>query len=522
MEGPAAGSDSIVLGVSGSWTASANVSWIHLSPGNQSGSGGATVAFSFDANPGQTRAGTLFIADQAVSITQAGASYIAAPGPVTTIVGSGLGYPNGVAVDGSGNVYIADSGHNAIKEWTPANNTLTTLVSLGLNSPESVAVDGQGNVYIADTINSAIKKWMAEDGGISTLVSSGLFFPGAVALDGSGDVYIADTYDNAIKWWSPGTGNLTTFATGLSSPAGVAVDAAGNIYMSDTYSNRVLKFSVSTFSLTELVSSGLNFPEQIAVDGSGNVYIADSGNYAIKKWTAANNTVTTLLSSGLNHPQGVAADGSGNVYIADYDNNAVKELPYAFLDATPRREGAAAGSDNLPNVLPGSVNLGAPFAPRSSQSWLNITGVTNGQVTFSFTANNTAFNREASITVLGQPVTIIQYGIPSLGVSSLLEGPASGVGSIVLSSPDPNLVWTASANATWLHLSATNQSGTGGAILLFSFDANPGPTRTGSLAIAGQTLTVTQAGLDLYRGAVDANSTGLANFTPILSDRRGR
>ena len=97
-----------------------------------------------------------------------------------------------MAVDGTGNVYIADTYDNAIKEWTVANNTVTTLVSSGLGIPEGVAVDGAGNVYIADYGNSAIKKWTAADNTVTTLVSSESYSFYGVAVDGAGNVYIAD------------------------------------------------------------------------------------------------------------------------------------------------------------------------------------------------------------------------------------------------------------------------------------------------------------------------------------------
>ena len=102
-------------------------------------------------------------------------------------------------MDGSGNVYIADNGDNAIEEWNAATGQVTTLVSSGLTYPVGVAVDGFGNVYIADTNDSAIKEWNAATEQVTTLVSSGLYNPEGVAVDGSGNVYIADTTNGAIK-----------------------------------------------------------------------------------------------------------------------------------------------------------------------------------------------------------------------------------------------------------------------------------------------------------------------------------
>jgi len=227
-------------------------------------------------------------------------------------------------VDRAGNVFIADSAHNAIKEWVAVDNSLVTLVSSGLSNPSAVALDAAGNVYIADTANGAIREWIAASNAVVTLV-----------------------------------------ATNLALPAGVAVD------------------------------------------GSGNVYIADTSHNAVKKWTAASKSVSTLVASGLSAPSGVAVDGWGNVYVADSSHNAIKELPYAFVDATNVLEGLSSGTGQLPGVVPASVNLLAPFAPTSDQSWLTITGDANGIVSFGFTANSGPA-RLAHLLVLGQTNLITQ------------------------------------------------------------------------------------------------------------------
>jgi hypothetical protein len=158
LEGPGAGSDSVVLSANTTWTASTSTDWLHLSAANQSGPGSTNVVFTFDANSGTTRTGTLIIAGQTVTVTQAGATYVAA-NPVTTLVSSGLSSPSGVAVDGAVNVYIADTYNNAVKKWSPANNGVTTLGASGLYNLLGVAVDSTGNVYIADRSNNKVEKW---------------------------------------------------------------------------------------------------------------------------------------------------------------------------------------------------------------------------------------------------------------------------------------------------------------------------------------------------------------------------
>ncbi len=192
---------------------------------------------------------------------------------------------------------------------------------------------------------------------------------------------------------------------------GVAVDGAGNVYFADGGNNAVKEWMAASNTVTTLVSSGLYQTLGVAVDGSGNVYVADTFNNAIKEWVAASNTVTTLVSSGLYMPYGVAVDGSGNVYIADFGNKAIKELPRAFVDPTAKTEPASGGSDTLPAVLPATANLTGPFAPVSDSPWLTITGVTNGVVSFAFTANN-FLSRTAHIIVLNQSITVTQLASP--------------------------------------------------------------------------------------------------------------
>ncbi|MDB6065488.1 MAG: hypothetical protein JWR26_1696 [Pedosphaera sp.] len=499
LEGPTAGSDSVVLATVPAivqWTAtSTNVTWLHLSPANQSGPGSTNVIFSYDANPGATRTGTLNIAGQTLTITQAGSTYIPASAPVTTLVSSNLNGPAGVAVASFGGLYFADTYNNAIKQWTGGNPPVSTLVPLGLNQPNGLAVDAVGNVYIADTLNQAVKVWTATNHVVSALVSSGLGQPVGVAVDVLTNIYIADASNSTILKRTAASSNVSTLAYSgfpLSSLSGVAVDRAANLYLADSGNNAIRKWNAADSNMTTLASSGLNQPQGVAVDRSGNVYFSDTFNNAIKKWTAASNSVTTLVASGLNQPVGVAVDAWGYVYIADTGNNAIKALPpLAFLDATPRSESAAAGSDTLSVVLPTNANL---LTPTSDQPWLTINSVKNGVVTFSFTTNLGA-DRTANITLLGQTIPVTQYAVSySLGTAVLLEGPSAGSDSVVLGVTLPTATWTATANDPWLHLTAANQSGAGSTNVIFSFDANPGVTRIGTLTIAGQTVTVTQAG----------------------------
>jgi len=284
---------------------------------------------------------------------------------------------------------------------------------------------------------------------------------------------------------------------------------------------------VAANPVTTLVSSGLDYLSGVAVDNAGNVYVADSYYYnsAIKKWTAATGTVTNLVSSGLNSPNGLAVDGAGNVYIADFYNNAIEEVSRALVDPPPKTEPVTAGSNALPVVLPVTENLADLFAPTSDQPWLTITGVTNGVVSYAFTAN-ASVARTAHLILLGTPIVINQAGpiTASLSTTNLTEAGEAGNDSVGLTVSSPVYLWTAVANARSLHLSPANQSGIGSTTVVFTFDGNPGPLRTGTLTIAGQTLTITQATGNvlgtsaLLEGpAAGTDSVLLAAFGPVAA-----
>jgi sugar lactone lactonase YvrE len=499
--------------------------WLHLSPANQNGTGSTNVVFSFDANPGATRTGAIAVGGQTLTVTQAGETYVAAT-PLTMLGSqpSGMFQPEGVAVDTAGNVYIADSGNNAIKEWVNAYNTNITLVGSGLASPAGVALDNAGNVYIADAGDNAVKEWNVANSNLTTVVSMGPVSPAGIALDSYGNIYIADPADAAIREWVAATASLTTLvSSGLDLPESVAVDRAGNLYIADTGSSAIKVWNPANGSLTTLAGSGLKSPYGVAVDGAGNVFIADTSDAAIKKWTAATGNLTTLVPSGLSSPFGLAVDSTGNLFATDSTGNALLELPRAYVDPSARMESPVGGNDALPTVLPSAENLLAPFMPVSDQSWLQISSISNGVVGLSL-APNGGTSRAANITLLGQTVPVLQSApIYTLGTTTLLEGSGGGSNCVVLAVLPAGAAWTNTANAGWLHLGPALQSGTGCTNVVFGCDPNPGSTRSGTLTVGGQTLTVTQAG-STYVAATPLGtlvSTGLNAPAGVVVDAAG-
>jgi len=346
-------------------------------------------------------------------------------GPATAAMFNQIG--NGVAADSGGNVYITDYYDALVRKVNPA-GTISTIAGNGtagdsgdggpatlaeVNAPSAIAVDGNGNVFIACTTSDTIREIVASSGNITlvagtagTAAYSGdggpaslaaLHYPEGVAVDGSGDVFVADTSNNVVRLvygsgaaWiptpaptptvsptvtisptisptfsatatatpapTPGLGagpvyvadtannrilehvnGSWTVLAGVSgtavgqflSPSAAAVDAAGNLWVVDSGNNRVQELSDGAwFSF----SDGFTSPNGLALDRSGNLYVADTGNgrvveYSRYQWTVLGNGQGSPGAPGyFMHPAGVAVDPSGNVWVADTGNSQVQEL----------------------------------------------------------------------------------------------------------------------------------------------------------------------------------------------------
>ena len=241
---------------------------------------------------------------------------------------AGLSIPTGVAVDRAGDLFIADSGNNRIRKVEVATGDIETVAGSGATGfgagsfsgdgglatdarlffPEGVAVDGIGNLFIADSGNSRIRKVDAATGVITTVAGGGvmgdggpatdalLFFPEGVAVDKSGNLFITDTGNNRVRKVNVTNGIITTVAV-LNSPTGVAVDEAGNLFIADTGSNQIRKADPVTGIITTVAGTGsVGFtgdggpaadaavpgPGEVAIDGAGNLLIADEVNQRIR------------------------------------------------------------------------------------------------------------------------------------------------------------------------------------------------------------------------------------------------
>ncbi len=256
-----------------------------------------------------------------------------------TLIGNHLSGPSGVAVDGSGNVYIADSGNNRIVEvpWTASGfGQQIAIETSGLSNPIGLAINGAGDLFIASNGNDKAVRlpWTGNSFGTQQKLSTALYGPSDIAIDGWGNLFITDTLDNAI-WKMPWTGNSFGAQQPLGNyhknPIGVAVDGLGNLYSTSPYQSQLtlVPWSGSQY-LPQLPMAipSLGFPTALGVDGDNNLYVLDTGNnqLVMLPWTGKEFGPQVTVAKGFNAPQGMTIDSNGNIYVADTGNNQVVKI----------------------------------------------------------------------------------------------------------------------------------------------------------------------------------------------------
>ncbi|MFC1566743.1 carboxypeptidase regulatory-like domain-containing protein [bacterium] len=252
-------------------------------------------------------------------------------------------YPNGIAIDSNGNVYVTDKDNHRVQKFTSDGTFITKWGSYGsgdgqFNKPAGIAVDASDNVYVVEQYNHRIQKFTSDGILINTWGSYGysdgkFCYPVGIAIDRSGNIYVVDTSNSRIqKFSSDGTFITKWGSYGIDDgkfnrPKGIAVDDNGNVYVTDTDNDRVQKFlSDGTFIMkwgnTGTSDGKLDYPCGIDVDSSGNVYVSDGYNFRIQKFTSDGAFIGKW--KGVSIPNDIEITENGKIYIANTYGNNVK------------------------------------------------------------------------------------------------------------------------------------------------------------------------------------------------------
>ena len=534
--------------------------------------------------------GILTVTPGRTSNTTAGTGAVGYSSDTGSATAATLADPAAVAYDAAGNLYLADANNHVVREIS-ITGIITTLAGTGiqgysgdgaaansaqLDTPTGIAVDTTGNIYIADSHNHRIRE--ISGGVITTLAGTGtpgfsgdsaaataaqLSLPSGVAVDSSGNIYIADTNNHRIREITNGTittiagdgeelyagDNASAKAAALDSPTSVAVDASGSVYIADRLNQRIREVNngiITTFAGTSAEgfsgdgasakAANLAKPSGVSIDAAGNFYIVDTDNQRIREvggsGAIATGVIATVAGSGsqgyggdaglstaavLNSPRSVAADAYGNLSIADRLNQRIRSGTLPILTFPSEDVGFSSPTQSVTLANTGTASI-TVSAITLATSFTLATGGTCSALPITLSAGGSCTeNIEFLPIIAGSASGSVIFGGPGVVPQAiLLTGTATQAPTTVTLATNVN---PALAGQPVTYAAVVNTSGRGTPTGTVAFDAGGVAFNTQTLASEGvpapSTVSVLTTGMDsivaIYSG--DPKFTGSTSTT---------
>jgi hypothetical protein len=507
--------------------------------------------------------------------------------------GAQIFLPLSVVVDAAGNIFISDSSNNRVRRVDAVTGMISTVAGNGnagfggdggpatsamLNNPAALALDGAGNLYIADSNNDVVRVVNAATGIITTVAGTGgqqgrsgdgaaatlayLNTPDGLAFDAAGNLYISDTGNNVVRKVNT-AGVISTFAgtgaygfTGdgqsataakLNTPWGLATSPSGDLYIADLYNNCIRKVNASGIISTvagvghsgfsgdgsAATQAALNNPAGVVLDAAGNLYIADAGNNRVRKVNAVTGNISTIAGmggqsfagdggaadqAGLYGPYAVALDSAANLYVADLFHNRIREIA------------STQSIQNYPAMRVGRVSTPQPQSfendGNANMTFASIAGVTNGAVDAATTTCSSGTPlAQSTACIIGAEFAPTQTGKTVTGTIALTTNAANTPGIINLTGEvetlEPTVITLAtSGNPVALGASVTFTIGvsSNGAAPTGTVQFLDGTTVIGTATLNGSSsATFTTPALTLGQHSITAVYSGDTNSSASTS-----
>ncbi|BAU52226.1 putative Ig domain-containing protein [Mucilaginibacter gotjawali] len=446
----------------------------------------------------------------------------------STII-NGLSQAVGLAIDGSGNLYIADPNAGRVYKYSNTGTLLLTITS-NLTNPENVAIDGAGNIYVVDITTNNLNKYNSSGTFVSSIVTA-LSTPYGLTIDAAGNLYVGDSGTGTVKVYNS-TGTTLTTITGLTDPRGLVTDSKGNLYVSDFTNGSVTKYPpAGGYYITSITGGSTTLPAGLSFNSSTGTFTGTpTATFASTTITVtAYNTAGTGISANVTFscivpPPVLTYAGTPYSYTTGISNTT----------AAITNTGGAVTSSYALSITSGALPAGITF--NTANGTFTVVPTAAGSFTGNVTASNAGGSSSApiSMTVTNPAVPNISYAsspyIVTYGtvVNATITNSGGPVASyaitsgtmptgLTLNTSTGAITGTPSVTAiTSITVTGTNVSGTGNAT--FTITVNPALltiTATGPAKTYGTALTAGPSATNFSTsGTVNGETVSGVTLTP--------